>query len=120
MKKRFLSLIAAILLLAIIPFTAYAVTSRTVAIIPRISFSGSTATCSVDITGYSLNDELDVVVKLWKGNTCLDTWYANSTGFLFFKDYYNPVQKGITYNLTVELTVNGTTESSVSTSKKYE
>ena len=118
MKKRFISFIVVALLLVSAPVTASAATPRTLSVIPRITYSGTTATCAVNVTGCSLTDEIEVVVKLWNGNTCLETWESSGVGFLFFKEYYNDAEKNITYTLTTDLTINGVTEPRISISEK--
>ena len=72
---------------------------------PKLSFSGTTATCSVIIrSGASSTDKISV--KLWNGRTCLKTWTASGTGRVSLSKTAT-VSKGKTYKLTVDYTVNG-------------
>ena len=74
---------------------------------PKLSFSGTTATCSVIIrSGASSTDKISVTAKLWNGRTCLKTWTASGTGRVSLSKTAT-VSKGKTYKLTVDYTVNG-------------
>ena len=73
---------------------------------PKLSFSGTTATCSVIIrSGASSTDKISVTAKLWNGRTCLKTWTASGTGRVSLSKTAT-VSKGKTYKLTVDYTVN--------------
>lgn len=119
MTKKIIAAILVLLLLVAIPINAYAATPRTLAVIPRLLFSGTTATCAVTVTGYTSTDEIEIVVKLWNGSRCLKTWTASNTGYVFFSEEYT-VTKGKTYTLTTDVTVNGTTEPRISISETCE
>lgn len=111
MKK--LALLMA-LLLFILPVTANAATPRYVNIRPGIDFDGTMATCTVSITGNSMKDEIEIVVKLWNGGSCIATWKDSGTGYVnFSKD--KTVIKNNEYKLTVDVTINGEVQPRVST-----
>ena len=76
MKK--LALLMA-LLLFILPVTANAATPRYVNIRPGIDFDGTMATCTVSVTGNSMKDEIEIVVKFEK-------WYHNQTRYQLAED----------------------------------
>ena len=103
------------LLLCVLPITANAATPRIVGIVPSIDFDGNIANCSVSITSHSFNDDIEAVVKLWNGDSCIATWNATGTGFLNVNKS-KVVSKGIEYTLTVDVTINGVKRSTVSTS----
>lgn len=113
MKK--LALLLAIVLIFGLSVTAYAASPRIINIMPEITFSGTTANCAVAVTGDHATDDIDVVIKLWRGSTCLRTWYANGNGYVFWDDTA-AVNKGKTYTLTVDTTINNVTNPRVSVS----
>ena len=117
MRKTAISLVVIIVLL--LPITTYAATSRSVGIIPRISFSGTTANCSVIITANNGNDEIEAAIKLWQGSKCVATWSEDGTGNIIFSDTATAT-KGKTYKLTVDAIVNGVAQQQVSVSAKCE
>ena len=112
MLKRILSIVLVLVLVLTIPITAYA-TARTCYIYPYLSFNSKTATCKVNVTGYASTDDIDIVVKLWKGSSCLKTWTAEGTGYIFFKETYTVTRSG-EYTLTADVTINNTPLSRVS------
>lgn len=71
-----------------------------------LTFSGTTANCSVNIRANNSNDAISATVKLWKGNTCLYTWNENGTGRISFQKTA-PVSRGAAYKLTVDFTCAG-------------
>lgn len=103
--KKVLSLV---LLLAVV-FSVSAQAAGPERIIRRdadISFSGTTATCTVDIRGNTTSDRITFVAKLWHGGTCLNTWTVSGTGRATLNKTQS-VTRGETYKLTVDTTVNG-------------
>ena len=115
MRKIMISL--AVIMTLMFPLTAHASTARSNTIILRLSFSGTTATCSVTITSDSTNDEIEAAIKLWQGSTCVATWQESGSGYIIFKDT-TTVIKGKTYELTVDVTINGVAQTQASTSGK--
>ena len=79
---------------------------------PDISFSGTTANCSVTVVGNQISDKLTATIKLWQGTTCLETWTTSGTGYIFWDDTAT-VSKNNTYKLTVDVTINGVTKPQV-------
>ena len=113
MKK--IALLLAIVLVFGIATTAHAAEPRILSILPGLSFNGTTAECSVVVAADYATDEIDVVIKLWRGSTCLRTWYASGEGYVFWDDTA-AVNKGTTYKLTADVTVNNYTHPRVSIS----
>ena len=74
--------------LVLLSSTAHAAT-RAAAVVPRISFNGTTASCTV-----------------WQGSKCIETWEASSVGDLAFSGTAT-VSRGKTYQLTVDVTLEG-------------
>lgn len=113
MKKR---VFAMILVLAVaLSLTAIAVEPRAVSAYPSLSFSGKTAICELDVTGVSTSSKVSATIMLYEGSTCVDTWYASSTGALSFSETHANCTSGTTYKLMVSVVVDGRV---VSTSPK--
>ena len=102
------------LVLFVLPVTANAATPRNVTIIPRLGFEGETAKCSVTVTGNSINDNITAVIKLWDGGYCIATWTASGSGYLNM-NRTKEVNKYSEYIMTVEVTINGVKQDTVST-----
>lgn len=117
MRKIAMSL--AVIMVLLLPMTAHAATPRSIGITPRITFSGTTANCSVIITSNSGDDEIEATIKLWKGSTCVATWPENGTGYIIFSDTAT-VTKGKTYTLTVDAIVNDVAQPQAYVSAKCE
>ena len=81
-----------------------------------LSFNGSTATCDVFASASNMNHSISATIKLYRGNTCLHTWTVSDTGYLDFSETW-AVTSGYTYKLTADLTINGTTYPTVSTTR---
>lgn len=87
---------------------------RAPATTPRISFSGTTATCTVIVRGEKADDAISVTAKLWQGSTCLKTWNTSGTGVVQLSKPVT-VEKGKTYKLTADVTINGVKQATKST-----
>lgn len=103
MKKMALLMV---LLLLVQPVTANAATTRGLISNTKISFSNTTANCRVVVTGNSMNDKIEMVVKLWEENTCIATWETSGIGHVDFSRSKS-VTKGKNYTLTADVTLNG-------------
>lgn len=95
-----------VLLLLVQPITANAATTRSLISNSKISFDGTTANCRVVVTGNSVNDKIEMVVKLWEENTCIATWEVSGIGYVDFSRSKS-VSKGKDYTLTANVTLNG-------------
>lgn len=104
MKK--VALIMVLLLVLLIPVSAAASVARMPQSFPSLSFSGTTANCSLTILADDGSASINATVQLWQGSTCLQTWYASGTGRLTFSGTQS-VTSGVQYKLTVSATVNG-------------
>ena len=113
MKK--VALILAIVLVISMPLSVHAAEARILSIYPEISFNGTTAECSLAVIGDYTTDELDVVIKLWRGSTCIKTWSDSGEGYIFWEGTATAV-KGKTYTLTADVTINNVTKPRVSVS----
>lgn len=104
MKKRILSFVLFFAMLFSTP--AFAASPRIITIRPSISFNGTTANCRVAVSGNHGTDQIEAVIILWDGNDVVENWYPTGTGSLLFSDT-TTVTKGKTYELTVDVTING-------------
>lgn len=117
MKK--CAIMLAIILVLSIPMTAYAATPRFLNIMPELTFDGTTANCSVTIVASTTSQDIDATIKLWYGNTCLETWTATGEGYVFW-DGTAIVTKNRTYKLTVDVSIDGVAEPQVYVESKCE
>lgn len=115
--RKFALLLA--LLLLVLPITANATTPRLINIKPGISFNGTNATCTVSVTGDSMKDEIEMVVKLWQGTSCIATWKTSGTGYIAFSQN-KTVTKDKEYTLTADVSINGVAQTTSSFTSKCE
>lgn len=107
MKKHVCAFLAVIILLAaIVPLPTNAVAPRTEVLAPALSFSGTTAHCELTVACDYLTDEITATIKLWKGSSCVATWYETAEGHMNFYAT-RTVSLNTTYVLTADVTVNG-------------
>lgn len=104
MKKRFFPIL--FMFLMVFSSTAHAASTRAASVVPRISFDGTTVSCTVFIAADRPTDDIDAVIKLWQGSRCIETWEESSVGDLAFSGKVT-VSKGKTYQLTVDVTLEG-------------
>lgn len=119
MKRRVIAFLLVVLLVAPMTTHAFANSSRVLAVIPTLYFEGTTAKCEVTVTGDNITDEIDAVIKLWRGSTCLATWTESGTGYLFFNDTYG-VTRNREYTLTADVEINDVAQPRFSITKKCE
>lgn len=103
MRKRMISL--ATVLLLILSLTAQAAEPRAIQAQPRLTFSGTTATCFVNVIGKS-DSELTASLTLWQGSNRLASWSATGTGKVTISETYS-VESGKSYKLVFNHTING-------------
>ena len=89
---------------------------RTPSAKPNLTFSGTTAMCSATVNGDKATDRIAAAMRLWKGNTCLETWIKRGTGTVKFSET-TTVSRGATYKLTVDYTVNDVAQSQKSVTR---
>lgn len=104
MKK--IALLLAIILVVATPIQVHAATPRASVIIPGLTFTGTTANCSVRISGDALTDTIEATIKLRSTSSIVQTWYISGSGYIIWNDSA-PVVQGRYYMLTVDVTVNG-------------
>lgn len=104
MKKRIFPILFVLIML--FSSTAHAASTRAATVVPDISFSGTTATCTTFIAADRTTDDIEAVIRLWQGNKCIETWNRSSVGILSFSGTAT-VTRGKTYRLTVDVTIAG-------------
>lgn len=112
MRKRVLAL--SLILALVLGITAQAAETWTLRTEPSISFSGTTATCKATARSDKISDSISLTVELWQGSTCLKTWTASGKGSVTLSKSAT-VEKGKTYKLTADVTVNGVKQTTKST-----
>ncbi|MGM9889866.1 MAG: hypothetical protein ACI317_03450 [Floccifex porci] len=111
MKKRLLVFTIVAVLLFAIPTEA--ATTRALKVSPSLSFSGTTATCSVLVMADRPSDQIELTMKLWDGSKCIKTWSTTGNGNLLLEKNAAVVM-GKTYKLTADISINGTGKPTVS------
>ena len=113
LKKRILPFV--LLFAMLLSTQAFAASPRIITIRPAISFNGTTANCRVTVSGNHGTARIEAVVILWDGNEIVVDWYPTGKEALLFSDT-TTVTKGKTYELTVDVTINGLEYDTVSIS----
>lgn len=103
MKK--LAILLALVILVSIPVKAFAV-ARVAAVNPKLTFSGTTATCDVAVVGSNTSEFIEVTMKLMYGTSTVASWSAEGYGYVFLNKTA-AVVVGRTYKLQVEVTIDG-------------
>jgi len=118
--KKFLCVLSAILILATMPVTAYANSSRAVTAALSLTFSDSVANCSVMIGGNYADDEIRAVIKIYYEGERIKLWYDMAEAYLSFENSYDISKYGPgTYELMVTFNINNGDAKTVSTTREY-
>lgn len=112
MRKRILALF--LILSLALGVTAQAVEVLSVRTVPKIAFDGTTATCTVSVRSDKATDTISLTAKLYQGSTCVKTWNTSGTGVVQLSKPV-AVEKGKTYKLTADVTINGVKQATKST-----
>lgn len=105
----------AFLLVFLLMNTAHAQEMRMPNSCVDLTFSGTTATCYVDIAGDVRRDKISATIELRCGSQSIKTWNESADGHLVFSDSVS-VTKGSAYELVVDYTVNGKPQTQLSDS----
>jgi len=84
--------------------------------VPKLSFTGTTATCLATAYGNARTDRVSMTMKLWNGGVCLKTWTGSGT-YRVSLNKPTTVSSGKTYTLTVDYTVNDVSQPRESTTR---
>ena len=112
MKKRVFSLV--LLSIMVLSLTAQAATFA-LSGKPKLTISGTTATCSVEYVSSNADDELRVTLTLWCGESIVDKWTESGYGEVVIEETCKVV-KGNTYDLVMMPVVNGVAKPAVTVS----
>ncbi len=110
------ALLSAIVLLVSASLTVFAATNA-LSIEPYLGFNGTTATCEVTVAGDKTTTHIEVAMKLMRGTTCVASWSDAGYGYVYIKEYAS-VTRG-TYDLVIEVAVDGVEKDPVSFRKTY-
>jgi len=113
-KKRYIPLF--VMLIFLFSTSANAQSERAASGYSKLTFSGTTARCDVEIATTNLKGNIVAVIELCEGDSCINSWEVSGTGFLYFSDSTTTVQKGHSYVLTVNYTIDGATQSPLTSS----
>lgn len=115
MLKRFVS----ILLIFVLAFSisVQAAQMRAITSTPRLTFSGTTATCSVDCKSGNSSDKVSATLTLYQGSTYVESWSDSGKGRVVISESCS-VTKGKDYKLVLSYSVNGKAQSSVTVTRK--
>ena len=114
MKRRVVVIIA--MLVTLLTISAEAVGLRAIGGMPRLTFNGTTAQCSITCTGNKSTDQVEAKLTLYQGGSYVDSWDGNGK-FRASVHGECAVKKGETYTLVLTWSVNGTKQPSTSTTK---
>lgn len=73
-------------------------------IVPNLSFSGTTAYCSVSVV--EAGADIEVTLTLYRGSTVVDSWTGSGVSYVSINETCK-VTSGKTYTLKVSGTVDG-------------
>ncbi len=110
MKRRLFLFLS--LLFLILSMTAHAATTAYVAN-PSLSFSGTTAYCSVVCQGNKPTDSISATLTLYHGSSVVNSW-SSSGKFCVPVSGNCTVTSGVTYRLELTWSVNGVSQPDIS------
>lgn len=80
----------------------------------KLEFSGTTANCSFRVI--NAGSDIKVTMTLWEGSKQVESWTQEGSGLVVMNEQAT-VSKGLTYTLEVNFTIDGTPQTSQSTTK---
>lgn len=80
---------------------------------PILSFTGTTANCSVTCKGNNTSDQVSANLTLYQGKTQVDSWSGSGKGKVSLSGQHK-VTSGKSYTLTLTYSINGVSQSSKS------
>ena len=114
MKRRILAFVLAFPLILALTASAFAAELRIARFTPALSFSGTTASCSVSCRGNTSKDEIEATLTLYQGDTYVDSW-SNSGTYRVSISETCKVVSGKSYRLVLDYSINGESRQPVST-----
>lgn len=116
MKRR--TFFLALILVVVMQVPAHALSERVQVFIPTLSFTGTTAHCSIYVPCSNSSDQVSVDLTLLRGQEIIASWSAASTSDRQYAaiDEKATVAKGQTYTLVADVYINGQIVASAPTS----
>lgn len=111
MKRRSFVL-TTLLIFLMLTMSAQAVEERAITAIPSLTFSGTTANCFADCKGGNSSDKVNITITLYQGTTFIKSWSGSGVGRLYISGDCK-VEKGKTYDLVLEYSINGVEKPSI-------
>lgn len=115
---RKIALLTALVILFVIPASAQAAEPRLLKPYLDLTYTHSAASITARIIGESASDYLTATIKLWHTAWCVETWEETGYGYINFSETAE-VTPGNTYYVTVDWTVNGVPQDTLSVTKHY-
>lgn len=112
MKRKLCAIALMLILMLSLSLTAYAA-STAYSANPSLTFSGTTANCSVVCKGSKTTDSISATLTLYRGSTLVDSW-SNSGTFRVPVSGSCGVVSGVTYRLELTWTVNNVAQPDIS------
>ncbi len=110
--KRGVSLMLVLVLTLGLALPAGAVQPRALTWSGDLTFEDQVAYCMGHGDGDWATDYIEITMKLWQGNLCLATW--EKSGYISVgMEETCPVMSRVTYTLTVDVTINGVHEGTI-------
>lgn len=81
---------------------------RMSSVVPGLSVKVTTAYCSATINGNTTSDYIRATMRLYQGNTLIDTWTDSGYGYLVWSRT-KTITPGYTYYLEVDAVIGGVT-----------
>ena len=107
--RKFIAILSAFAIIMMMSFPVKAAEQSYGVAIPDLTFSGTTATCSLDVLAGNVTDSIVATVILKRGNSIVKQWQnLTDVGDLYFSDTASVVH-GYTYTLHVTLSINEVT-----------
>lgn len=106
MKKWIIPLLLALLMMSSMMMTSFAVNSRVITGRPTLRIDGTTAFCGVTYHSGNKDTEISVTLTLKQGEKIIDSWSDSGRGLVIISET-STVERGKTYDLVLNATVNG-------------
>ncbi|MBQ3905515.1 MAG: hypothetical protein II743_02005 [Lachnospiraceae bacterium] len=105
--RKIIAVVSAFVIVLAMSFPAKAATKSGAIVSPGLSFSGTTATCSLEVYAPYATDSITASITLKRGNTVVKQWTnLTDSGIMDFSDTAN-VSHWQTYTMHVTLSING-------------
>lgn len=103
--RKFSMILAVAMIFSMLTVPSMAAESRIVGAMPDLSFNGTTATCTLSVTANTMDDEIQAIIMLYRGDTLINYWSRWGDGYLFFTESVDAV-RGSEYTMSVTVYVN--------------